>query len=365
MTSTLPPLVQAFSGAIGSASANALSYPFNLVTTKLQLDSPRRSKVRGGIVGGVNLLASILKKHGVHALYDGLLADTYATLLSSFFYFYFYSFLRFLSTKRSIPIIGRNTRSSKSHKPTLIEELFLGFLAGVASRAVSTPLEIVTLKMQTERENDDDSDETDGEVTENKGIIDIVKLIYQEQGLAGFWRGFQMSTILSLNPAITMGFLQMYRRTLGVFRSSSLSSLKRGNISAQLKQHAGNPNTNLRPWEAFFGGAISNSLAATILYPLTLGKKRLQVSSSATIREVLIDAYSGKELEFKPYGSVDKGKVAEITAKDVGGIEGLYQGYQLKIVSNFLSQGVSFLVKERIERLIIAAYFYRLRRGAR
>jgi adenine nucleotide transporter 17 len=94
-----------------------------------------------------------------------------------------------LSTKRLIPTIGRNTRSSKPHKPTLIEELFLGFLAGVASRAVSTPLEIVTLKMQTERENDDDSDEIDGEVTENKGIIDIVKLIYQEQGLAGFWRG--------------------------------------------------------------------------------------------------------------------------------------------------------------------------------
>jgi adenine nucleotide transporter 17 len=85
------------------------------------------------------------------------------------------------------------------------------------------------------------------------------------------------------------------------------------------------------------------------LYPLTLGKKRLQVSSSATIREVLIDAYLGKELESKARGSVDKGKIAEITDKPVGGIEGLYQGYQLKIISNFLSQGVSFLVKERWE----------------
>ncbi len=72
MTSTLPPLVQAFSGAIGSAFANGLTYPLDLVTTRLQLDSPRRSRERGGIVGGLNLLAYIIRRHGVGALYDGL-----------------------------------------------------------------------------------------------------------------------------------------------------------------------------------------------------------------------------------------------------------------------------------------------------
>lgn len=46
MASTLPPLVQAVSGAIGSASANALVYPLDLVTTRLQLT--RSKKIRGG-----------------------------------------------------------------------------------------------------------------------------------------------------------------------------------------------------------------------------------------------------------------------------------------------------------------------------
>ena len=82
MTSTLPPLVQAFSGAIGSAVANGLSYPLDLVTTRLQIDSPRKSRERGGTIGGLRLLVSIIKKHGVSALYDGLAADTCATLLS-------------------------------------------------------------------------------------------------------------------------------------------------------------------------------------------------------------------------------------------------------------------------------------------
>ncbi|KAJ7211609.1 hypothetical protein GGX14DRAFT_393929 [Mycena pura] len=39
-----PPLIQAFSGAIGSASANALTYPLDLVTTCLQLDSQDKAK---------------------------------------------------------------------------------------------------------------------------------------------------------------------------------------------------------------------------------------------------------------------------------------------------------------------------------
>ena len=45
MTSTLPPLVQAFSGAVGSASANAIVYPLDLVATRLQTTSSK--KLRG------------------------------------------------------------------------------------------------------------------------------------------------------------------------------------------------------------------------------------------------------------------------------------------------------------------------------
>lgn len=45
MTSTLPPLIQAFSGAIGSASAGAIAYPLDLVATRIQTTSSK--KLRG------------------------------------------------------------------------------------------------------------------------------------------------------------------------------------------------------------------------------------------------------------------------------------------------------------------------------
>lgn len=82
MTSTLPPLIQACSGAIGSASANALTYPLDLVTTRLQLDSPATAKRTTGIPRAIRIIRHIIQKHGLQALYDGILTDTGATLLS-------------------------------------------------------------------------------------------------------------------------------------------------------------------------------------------------------------------------------------------------------------------------------------------
>lgn len=82
MTSTLPPIVQAFSGAIGSVSANTLTYPLDLVTTRLQLWSPQKSKRHGGISGAALTFRHIFKDYGIEALYDGLWADSCATLLA-------------------------------------------------------------------------------------------------------------------------------------------------------------------------------------------------------------------------------------------------------------------------------------------
>ncbi|KAF9562990.1 mitochondrial carrier [Agrocybe pediades] len=360
MTSTLPPLVQAFSGAIGSASANALAYPLDLVTTRLQLESPERSKKQGGLFGAALIVRHIFKKYGWEAFYDGLWPDTCATVLSNFFYFYFYSFLRSLSTRGRIP--STTAKKSGPHKPSLLEELVLGFIAGVASRAISTPLNIVTLRIQTEREDADEFEDvsTSSEPAKKEaGITDVVKAIYKEQGLKGFWRGFQMAALLSLNPSLTVAFFQLFRRLISVVKASSLNTILTSGVRSL--RHAPT-DAALKPWEAFFGGAISNSIAVAILYPLILAKKRLQSSSSTTMGSVLSDAYHGRPQLRRNMSYQDKEKAEGISQRDVErapGIEGLYQGLQMKIITGFLDQGVTFLVKGRIEQLVIAAYLAR------
>ncbi len=85
-------------------------------------------------------------------------------------------------------------------------ELAVGFVAGVASRAVSTPLSVVTIRLQTE--GDDDEEESQSATASDKaspppaferrtaaqGFFDVVRRIYAQEGLAGFWAGKRPSS---------------------------------------------------------------------------------------------------------------------------------------------------------------------------
>lgn len=90
------------------------------------------------------------------------------------------------------------------HKPGVLEDIFLGYIAGVASRAVSSPFTIITLRLQAERADAEDEDAlSDDSVSESgsngrrspvdteedSGPIGVAKRIYQQEGWQGFWRG--------------------------------------------------------------------------------------------------------------------------------------------------------------------------------
>ncbi|KAK0486346.1 mitochondrial carrier [Armillaria novae-zelandiae] len=323
MTSTLPPIVQAVSGAVGSAFANALTYPLDLATTRLQLHRKRTST--SGLYDGIRILAHVIRRYGLTALYDGIVTDTSASLVSKCVSHLLELIARLtgavFATITSTPFCETavlryryNNTKTKISLPVL-QELFLGFIAGVASRAVSMPLNLITLRLQAERNADDDDEESSDE-DHAVGLSSVVELIYNEHGLSGFWRGFQTTVLLSLNPSITLAVFQIYRRAIDRLSRSRSSAIK--------------PS----PKEAFIGGAVSSSIAVAILYPLILAKVRLQAqrktTSTSTLGSIFVDA-----------------------SKSPGG---LYQGLEMQVVKGFLGQGVSFLIKERIEQFIVGSY---------
>ncbi|KAI0628360.1 mitochondrial carrier domain-containing protein [Trametes polyzona] len=326
MTSSLPPLVQAWSGALGSATANAISYPLDLVATKLQTTSSRKLQ---GVHGVLRLLRHILHTEGLPGLYDGLGVDTSSTLVSNFLYFYFYTLLHALaarwrgSSNTSLIQAIRRALSSPT-RPTLLSvpaELAIGFAAGVASRAVSTPLGVITVRMQTENEDDEDDDvrpsafDSCSDRSKPPHFTDIVRKIYREEGVAGFWAGFQPTLPLCLTPALTLLLFRLLSR-LRLTRNTKASSSSVG---------------------AFFSGATANALATAILYPLLLAKVRVQASRkqpgrTMSMADVWIDAVQAE------------------------GWAGLYQGLAAQLVKGFVSQGVTMLVKQRIERAVVRLY---------
>jgi len=179
-----------------------------------------------------------------------------------------------------------------------------------------------------------------------------IKHIYRQSGLAGFWRGFETTMLLSLNPSITLAFFQLFRRFLAFTRSSG-----NRNFILTIKDST-NKGTSIAeadpsPLEAFFGAAISNSIAVTILYPILLAKTRLQASSTTSLQDVIIDAYNGSDT----FSAIRRKLQADRNVK--AGPRGLYQGLEVQILKGFLSQGVTFLVKGRIEQMIVNAYLRR------
>ncbi|KAG8895456.1 hypothetical protein FRC01_012353 [Tulasnella sp. 417] len=321
MTSVLPPLAQAVSGGLGSVVANTGSYPLDVIATRLQTQrtsgDPKAKKLKP-----LDVVKDIVRRNGWSGFYAGFASDSLATLISNFIYFYAYSFIRgkLLIRKEEIALRLEKLPSPtpfpyppKDRLPVILgirEELGAGFVAGVISRLASTPLSIITVRLQVEQEKAEGEDS----IEEKPGIASVVKRLYNEEGLFGFWKGFQSTILLCSNPAITLFLYQSFRR---VFLRGANKAIP-------------------TPRQAFVGAALSNAIAITLLYPLILIKARLQSARSnkgpATIMAVIDDVIGHK------------------------GISGLYDGLQVQLLKGVLSQGLTMMIKQRIEALIVTLY---------
>jgi adenine nucleotide transporter 17 len=105
-----------------------------------------------------------------------------------------------LHARKSVASAGAK---GKSEAVTLSagEDLAAGMLAGVASRFFTTPLSNVTVRHQTsstakeksdgdakgkgKASNDSDSDDDEGEYSDEPGIVETLKEIIGEKGIAG------------------------------------------------------------------------------------------------------------------------------------------------------------------------------------
>ncbi|KAI1785290.1 mitochondrial carrier [Ganoderma leucocontextum] len=329
MTSALPPLAQACSGALGSAAANAISYPLSLVATKLQTTSSRKFR---GTHGFLLLIGRILDREGLAGLYDGLPADTTSTLLSNFLYFYLYTLLHALAARQRAsshaPRLQTVKRAVTSPtRPVLLDapsELALGFVAGVASRAISTPLSLITVRLQT---SDDDEDGTEMEASivpetasvkkRRPGFSEVLRSIYMEESLSGFWAGFLPALPLCISPALTFLLMQVLSRL-------------------RLPRKSPRPS-HQSSLGAFLVGATANAVTVTILYPLLLAKVRVQAGRARAERTLsMTDVWAA--------------------ALKAEGWRGLYAALGVQILKGFVSQGVTMLVKQRIERRVVRLF---------
>jgi hypothetical protein len=325
----LPALGHAVSGAAGTAISRLLTYPLDLVITRLQVQKQFQTDDKDadykGILDAVEKIYN--NEGGISAFYSGVLQETLKGVADSFLFFLAYSYIR-----------QRRLTSQGSKSLPALEEIGVGVLAGAVSKFFTSPIQNIVTRKQTAAliaARDSTSN-----VRPELSVKDIALQIRDEKGLQGFWSGYSASLVLTTNPAITMLLHRMLLRTI-------VPHSRRSDPGARL---------------TFLLAAISKAMASTVTYPFSLAKTRAQVSSQKpSYTSQPTSGGTEKPAEYIKSKAVRANQrtvfstILEIAQKE--GIWALYQGLGAEVLKGFFSHGITMLMKDRIHVAIVNLYY--------
>jgi hypothetical protein len=296
MQDALPPhlsaLVDASSGSLGSLLTTTLLYPLDVAKTRVQ--------------GGREADSSVptvlwkLARSEPGALLRGLGPKAIHTLLQTFLYFYNYSALK-------------SAWKAAGLRVSTPANTLCGVVAGVAGLVLTLPLETLVVRMQCAGPEAD-------MLTECSQLV--------ADGVPQLWRGFGVSSILTLNPAITMSVFDLLKATL-----------LQGRKGAQKQMSTA---------EAFVLASLSKCIATWITYPLIMTKTVMQAQHKAAAPPTPARQAQAAARED---GRARRG-FAQVLASILReeGAAGLYRGFGAQIVSAVLKSGIQLTCKEALFR---------------
>ncbi|KAF2677485.1 mitochondrial carrier [Lentithecium fluviatile CBS 122367] len=324
----LPALGHAASGAAGTAISKLITYPLDIVITRLQVQKQiPAAETHADYKGIRDAVERIYKEEGgIHAFYNGVLPETLKGVADSFLFFLAYTY------------IGQKRRTSQgSSRLSALDEIGVGMLAGAFSKFFTSPIQNIVTQKQTAAMVA--SRDPKSSISPDYSVKDIALQIRDEKGLQGFWSGYSASLILTVNPSITFVFHKLLLRLL-------IPRDRRSDPGARV---------------TFILAAVSKALASTITYPFSLAKTRAQVSSQKPSER------SGPTSETEKLDDAGKTKTSRVRQRTVfstilriaqtEGVGALYQGLGAEVLKGFFSHGITMLMKDRLHNAIINLYY--------
>ncbi|RLM97891.1 hypothetical protein C2845_PM06G22730 [Panicum miliaceum] len=295
-------LAEATSGAIGALVSTTVLYPLDTCKTKFQAEL----QTHQGTHKYRNLsdvFWEAIRKRQLLSLYQGLNTKNIQSFISSFFYFYGYSYFKRLYLEKS---------GAKSIGTTA--NLLVAAAAGACTVIVTQPLDTAASRMQTSA------------FGKSKGL--------RETLAEGTWMeafdGLGISIILTCNPSI---------------QYTAFDQLKQRIIQRQRRKNGGSAEDNSRvalsAFSAFLLGAISKSIATVLTYPLIRCKVMIQAADP--------DEDEDDESERPSKSRAPKtmlGALHAIWSKE--GISGFFKGLHAQILKTVLSSALLLMIKEKI-----------------
>mmetsp|Transcript_15276 Transcript_15276/g.22862 ORF Transcript_15276/g.22862 Transcript_15276/m.22862 type:complete len:331 (-) Transcript_15276:66-1058(-) len=257
---------------IGSMCIRLMIYPLQLVKTRLQAQdhpSPTRnvSAASPRYRGTMHAFAAITREEGVRALYQGFFTNSLGMLIGPVY-------MTALEYSRHKWDLYNNQYEFLEPGSFLAERVvgpcISGAMASFAAQTLGVPIDVITQHQMVQDQK---------KKPKSPIVSTIIKRIYREQGLKGFFRGYTVSLLTYIpGSAITWGtyHASRYGFEAGACRLSGLSS------PHQLHPLLHYP---IIPLAGFCGGATS----AILTNPLDVIRTRFQLNeaSEATIRSTV------------------------------------------------------------------------------
>ncbi len=244
----------------------------------------------------------------------------FGTTVSQGVYFYFYSLLRsFFVSRRG------------AEAPSVVESLGIASLAGMANVLLTNPIWVVATRLQTlsggspaASSSSPGSTHHDGAISTGPGPskskksprrhsrpraavsnLQVIKSVYADYGIPGFWNGCGASLIMVVNPTIQYAIYEWL-----------MARTQRRNRRAPSTLHV------------FFCSSVAKAGATLLTYPMLTIKTRMMSAR--------------RDQQYRGVGDA----VSSIYRRE--GIRGYFQGIETKILQSILGASVLLMIKEKI-----------------
>jgi solute carrier family 25, member 33/36 len=287
------------SGGVAGTVASCLTNPLEVIKTQLQ------SSLTGAPGHALSrqpwaVTQRIWQQDGVSGFFRGLPPTLIGIIPARSAYFYAY--------QRSKIALGRFFPEGSPPNAMLA-----GLIAGITGNTLTNPIWMVRTRMQLL------ADASAGQVA-YKGYGDVIRSIFREEGIRGFYRGIQASYW-----GCTEGALQFI-----IYEQLKTKLLARSNRDRAARGL--DPTTELSPSAYFWSAAFAKMVAAIGTYPHEVARTRMREQARAGI--------------FKYRGMF---QTMNLIAKEEG-VRALYGGAGIHLIKVVPNSALMFLTYEMVRR---------------
>ncbi|KAF8065929.1 hypothetical protein HT031_002990 [Scenedesmus sp. PABB004] len=335
--------IEGVAGAIGAVTALVATYPLLTVSTlralELRDDGSGQKQLQGKLrllPGPVQDVIQFTREHSWRALFAGLKPAVVATATSQGVYHTVYSMLRQMAVAHKMAALAAARGGPRGPAPAapppdggksvgigVGASMLVAGVAGLVNVLLTNPIWVVITQMQALSRQ-----------RPGMGMAAVVRQMYADQGLAGFFKGLAPSMVMVVNPTIQYILYESLVARALEWQARARRRRGRGGAHA-LRGGDGagaKPGLALGPLDIFVLSAFAKIGATLVTYPLLVVKNRLQS----------INRHTRAEMQYT--GVWDA--VARMAADE--GLRGFYKGMRVKLLQTVLAAALLMMLKEEL-----------------